>query len=378
MSDKITNYQCPACTGPLHFDSNSGKLECEYCESSFDVAEIEALYEKKDEKAEDAFEKEQTKKEKNKEWDRSELTEDWGEDGSSVHTYNCPSCGAELICDATTAATTCPYCDNPNIVPGQLSGTLKPDYVIPFRLDKQAAIAALKEHYKGKFFLPKAFKEQAHLEEIKGIYVPFWLYDADADADAVYRATRTHSYTRGDYRITETAHFVVKRGGVIRFQNVPVDGSSKMSNAYMDSIEPYDFSELVPFSTAYLPGFLADRYDEDDKACAERAELRCQNSALDALEADIHGYHTLTRKDSHVDIDYGKVKYALMPVWTLKTKWEGKDYLFMMNGQTGKLVGDLPVDKKKYLFTFAGMTALLTGLFSITGIGKFLLALFFL
>ncbi len=375
MSEKITNYQCPACTGPLHFVGASGKLECDYCDSTFDVAEIEALYEKKDQKAEEAFAEDTKKKEKHTEWDSTSMTDDWGEEGASMHTYHCPSCGAELICDATTAATTCPYCDNPNIVPGQLSGKLKPDLIIPFRLDKKAAVEALKAHYKGKLFLPKVFLDQNHIEEIKGIYVPFWLYDAEADANAVYRATRSHSYTRGDYHVTETQHFIIHRSGLIRFSNVPVDGSSKMSDAYMDSIEPYDFEGLVPFSTAYLPGYLADRYDEDHTACSERATFRCQNSALEALANDVKGYHTVTLKDSNVEIDCGKVKYALMPVWTLKTKWQDKEYLFMMNAQTGKLVGDLPVDQKKYWLVFALITALLTGLFSITGIGKLLVTL---
>ncbi len=378
MSEKITNYQCPACTGPLHFVGESGKLECDYCESSFDVAEIEALYGKKEEKAKEAFAQEQNKKDKNKDWDTSEITDNWGEDGNHMCTYNCPSCGAEILCDATTAASVCPYCDNPNIIPGQFSGKLKPDTVIPFVLDKNAAIAALKQHYKGKFFLPKAFKDQNHIQEMKGIYVPFWLYDADANANAVYRATRSHSYTRGDYHITETAHYVVKRSGIFRFQKVPVDGSSKMPDSYMDSIEPYAFEGLVPFSTAYLPGFLADRYDEDHTACSDRAELRCINSSLDLLSADVQGYHTVTLKDSHVDIDYGKVHYALLPVWTLKTKWNNKEYLFMMNAQTGKLVGDLPVDKKKYWLTFAAIAAAITGFLTLSGIGSFLSALFFM
>lgn len=102
MAEQITNYQCPACGGPLHFAGASGKLECEYCGSSFEVAEIEKLYQQKDEKAADAFHEESEKQA------AQEPAEDWDAAGDGMHVYNCPSCGAELICDENTAATSCP------------------------------------------------------------------------------------------------------------------------------------------------------------------------------------------------------------------------------------------------------------------------------
>ena len=212
MASQITNYQCPACTGPLHFASGSGKLECEYCGSAYDVAEIEALYAGQEEKAEAAFQETEAKGETGElgeepAWDTSALQEDWGADSEGMKAYSCPSCGAELICDATTAATSCPYCGNNTIVPGQFGGTMKPDYVLPFKLDKTAAVAALKKHYSKKFFLPRAFSSGNHLEEIQGIYVPFWLFDASAEADCRFHATRSHTHHEGDYRVTVIEHF---------------------------------------------------------------------------------------------------------------------------------------------------------------------------
>ena len=155
MPAQITNYQCPTCTGPLQFDGASGKLSCEFCGSSFPVAEIEALYAGKDAKAAEAQAKAEARREQAQNaaddgWDTSELNNDWGSEAEGMRAYNCPSCGAELICDETTAATSCPYCGNPAIVPGQLGGTLKPDYVLPFKLKKEDAIKALKKHYEGR------------------------------------------------------------------------------------------------------------------------------------------------------------------------------------------------------------------------------------
>ena len=177
MAIDITNHKCPACTGPLHFVGASGMLECDYCGSKYSIEEIEKLYAQDVAEAEEGFAKNEAKKEKEKA-EFEAMGMEWSEEeAKGMKTYSCPSCGAELICDATTAATSCPYCGNPTVIPGQFTGGLKPDLVIPFKLNKDQAVKALENHYKGKIFLPKAFKEHNHIEEIKGVYVPFWLCD---------------------------------------------------------------------------------------------------------------------------------------------------------------------------------------------------------
>ena len=360
MATQITNYQCPACMGPLHFVGESGRLECDYCGSNFNVAEIEALYKEKEQKAAKAAEDTENAPETKdgSEWDVSGLNEDWGADAEGMRTYSCPSCGAELLCEATTAATSCPYCGNPTVVPGQFSGILKPDYVLPFKLSKEDAIKALKKHYRKKPLLPSTFSKANHLEEIKGVYVPFWMYDGKASGSAQFHATQVHTYTSGDYEITETSHYDVRRAGSLGFEKIPVDASSKMPDDYMDSIEPYDYSDLKPFSTAYLPGFLADKYDVSVEDSRERADKRCVGSLICALKSTVSGYTTCNETSRNIHLKRGKVHYALLPVWLLNTKWEGKDFLFAMNGQTGKLVGNLPVSTKRVIGLFAAIAAL--------------------
>ena len=369
MPTQVTNYQCPACTGPLHFVGSSGKLECDYCGSKFDVAEIEALYAEKEQKAAEAQKTAEEKQEKAREsvgsdWDTSSLGNDWGADAEGLKSYACPSCGAELICDASTAATSCPYCGNPSVVPGQFTGSLKPDFVLPFKLSKDDAIKALKAHYKGKPFLPRTFTAENHLQEIKGVYVPFWMFDGEAEGSAQFEATRSRCYTSGDYEVTETDHFDVFREGSIAFSKVPVDASSKMPDDYMDSIEPFDYTDLKPFSTAYLPGFLADKYDVSVEDSHARADTRCEGSLVAALADTAEGYDICTPVSQDVTLHRGKVLYALLPVWMLSTKWQDKNYLFAMNGQTGKLVGDLPTSAGKFWGTFAAITAGLTAALS--------------
>ena len=370
MPAQVTNYQCPACTGPLHFVGSSGKLECDYCGSKFDVAEIEALYAEKEQKAAEAqkaAEKTQQKAQSAAEasgWDASELGSDWGEDSARMRSYSCPSCGAELICDETTAATSCPYCGNPSVVPGQFSGSLRPDYVLPFRLSKDDAVKALKAHYKGKPFLPRTFTQENHVQEIKGVYVPFWMFDGEAEGSAQFEATRSRCYRSGEYEVTETDHFDVYREGSIAFARVPVDASSKMPDDYMDSIEPFDYKDLKAFSSAYLPGFLADKYDVSAEESAQRADTRCEGTLVAALADTVEGYDFCTPVSQDVTLHRGKVHYALLPVWMLTTKWDGKNYLFAMNGQTGKLVGDLPTSVGKFWGTFAAIAGALTAVLS--------------
>ena len=347
MATQITNYQCPNCTGPLRFAGESGQLECSHCGSKLDVSVAEQLYADKEQAAAAATEPQ---------WDLSAAGEEWSaEEASHLRAYICPSCAAELICDDTTAATSCLYCGNPTVVPGQLAGQLKPDYVIPFKLDKNAATEALKKYYKGKKFLSKTFAAANHIEEIKGIYVPFWLFDGETDASMRFSATKVSTYTTGDWQITDTDHYRVVREGNVAFEKVPVDGSSKMPNAHMDAVEPFDYNDLKPFSTAYLPGFLADKYDEDEELCSKRANERIIASTENAFAATTRGYTTLTREYSSIDLKKGDVKYALMPVWMLSTKWKDRNFLFTMNGQTGKLIGDLPVDRGRYWSWFMGI-----------------------
>ena len=367
MPTQVTNYQCPSCTGPLHYSSESGKLECEFCGSSYDVAEIEALYAEKNQKAEQASAAEQKKEEQKAEQQAEQRAADpdgewafegdgWTEEGMKA--YNCPSCGAELICDETTAATSCPYCGNPTVVPGQFAGGLKPDYIIPFKLDKKAAKEKLKKHLSGKRLLPKAFKSENHISEVKGIYVPFWLYDTDASADIRYKATKTRFWSDNDYDYTETSYYAVHRSGSLGFDHVPVDGSASMENDLMESIEPFDFKEAVDFQTAYLAGYFADKYDVTASECEERANERIRHSTEDAFRDTVRGYSSVVPENTSIRLHNGTTKYALYPVWILQTKWKGDNYIFAMNDQTGKFVGNLPTDKSAFARWFLGTTGI--------------------
>ena len=347
MSD-LLEYKCPCCGGAISFDSRSQKMKCPYCDTEF---ETETLRE---------FEKEYIEEDAAPDWEDQEVerSEDElkGEDG--IVSYLCESCGGEILGDESMAASRCPYCDNPVIIRKQISGALRPDLVIPFLLDKKTAEERMKQHLKGKFLLPKAFKTENRIQELKGVYVPFWLYDCEAAADIRCRGTRIRVWRRGDREYTETSHYLVSRSGTIAFDSVPVDGSRKMADDLMESIEPYRYQEGKAFQPAYLAGYLADRYDLGAKECAPRANERIRQSTEKAFMDTIRGYEICEPLHTNIRLNRGKITYALLPVWILHTKYKGNLYTFAMNGQTGKFVGDLPADRGKMMIAGAGGFAL--------------------
>ena len=366
MSSKLTNYQCPSCTGPLRYDTSTGRLQCDYCGSSFTTAEIEKILQDKLEEAEHAAldtVAQQTAAANNSSWTAE--SGEWNPEAEGMRLYQCPSCGAELVCDMTTAATRCPYCGNPTVIPAQFHGKLRPDYILPFKVSREQAIAELKKYYKGKPLLPKRFSEENHLEEVRGVYVPFWLFSGTACADMSYSASNIHIARLGNEEVTTTEYYELRRTGTVEFSCIPADGSKKMPDDLMDSIEPFHYSELRTFSTAYMPGFLADVYDVEADTCYSHVEERAYRTTQQLIDSTVGGYTTIAPKSRSITLNKRKVSYALLPIWILSTRWGGRNYLFAMNGQTGKFTGDLPVSMGRFFAWFAGISLPLMGLLAL-------------
>lgn len=355
----ILEYKCPCCCGPLQFDTDSQKMKCPYCDNEFDAETLKANDDILKEEKPDMMD---WSSQPGNEWMQGEL------DGQKV--YLCNSCGGQIICDDTTGATDCPYCGSPVVLVGQFAGDKRPDLIIPFKLDKEAAKAGFKQHLQKKRLLPKQFRKDSYIDEIKGVYVPFWLFGAKADAQAYYHATKVTCWSDSQYNYTKTSHFRLFRSGSLSFDRVPVDGSSKMADDLMESIEPYYAQDEVPFQTAYLSGYIADKYDVDSDASISRANDRIKKSTLDQMATTATGYTTVTPENASVQFKNSSVRYALYPVWLLTAKWNGEIYNFAMNGQTGKFVGNLPMDKGAY-WRWTGLIALIATIIAF-GVSWFL------
>lgn len=355
MADML-EYKCPCCGGAINFDSKLQKMKCPYCDTEFDMETLKSYDEDLKKNAQD-----------NMNWDNSNEQTFTDEETEGMSVYVCNSCGGEIVADENTGATSCPYCGNPVVLKGRFSGDLKPDYVIPFRLSKEDAIKALSNHVNKKL-VPKIFKDKNHIDQIRGMYVPFWLFDADTEAHIHYKGTKVRHWSDSRYDYIETKYYLVGRGGNVGFTNVPVDGSSQMPDDLMESIEPFNFDEAVDFQTAYLAGYLADKYDVTKENSINRANQRIKNTTEQLFRQTASEYSSLTTQNSSVQFQNGTSKYALYPVWILNTSWNGQNFLFAMNGQTGKMVGDLPVDWGAFWRYFAIIAGSIAAVIIIIGL----------
>ena len=357
---KLREYKCPDCGGPMEWNAAVRKMKCPYCDSEYTVQE---LNEKLNFGGETETSGQTSPEEISSDFDDLTWENNSGyfsdEETAGMRVYSCVSCGAQLLAPETSGSMTCPYCSNNVVMTGQFTGDLKPERIIPFLKDKKAAKEALKKHVNSRRFVPRVFKEENHIDEIKAIYVPYWLFDAKAEVTALFEASRVSTRRSGNVEYTDTAHYRLQRGGGMNFDKVPVDASRNIADDLMESIEPFDFNEAVPFDMAYLAGFLADRYDVSAQECEDKAYRRMENSANQTVQSSLGGYTNVRTLQYDIHFTEGRTTYALYPVWILNTTWQDKKYIFAMNGQTGKFVGDLQLDKKDYYKSWAVLAAVL-------------------
>ena len=329
---KNLSYKCPNCTMPLKFDNEMKRFVCEYCDGSFLLEEIKDA----------ANDDEGYSWHENQETVPEEILE-------GTKSYVCKFCGAEIVTTAITSATKCPYCGNVLLVSESLTGMLRPNKIIPFEVDRSKLISLFNAFVKKKHFVPKGFKNNPVLQEVQGIYEPFWLYDSGVNGSVTYNATKTRSWSDSKYDYVETKYYEVDVDGEMQFSNVPADGSKRLDDNMMDSLEPFDYSKMIDFEPGYLSGHMAERFDVSADANLQRTKKRMWNSAEAQLRESVTGYSSVSKKSSNLNQFGRDVSYALFPVYVFSIMYQDKKYEYAVNGQTGKIVGELPFSKKEYL-----------------------------
>lgn len=347
-------YKCPQCGASLTFDADKQSWDCKFCLGSFDVETLEKHLAAQKEKNPDFEKPEEAGPEGGVEHDHVHVDDEFNK---YARAYICPDCGAEIVTDATTAATFCVFCHNPTIIPSRLAGEYRPSKVIPFKISKEAAQKAFMNWCRKKPLVPSAFKSRPQMEKITGMYLPFWLHDCAVSGTIHANAQKIRRWRSGNYEYTETQYYELFREGDMRFSGVPADGSSKMEDTMMDLLEPFEYDQMVDFSMSYLSGYLAEKYDVDKEAVFPRIKERVANDTISQLMTTTRGYDAIQVRHKEVRIKSKQVHYTLLPVWMLIYKHKDKKYLYAMNGQTSKVVGNLPISIGRMFAWFGGIAA---------------------
>lgn len=276
-------------------------------------------------------------------------------DENEVVHYECNNCGAEILTDPDTTATNCSFCGAPVVLGDRLRGELAPAKVIPFSISKEEAIAAFKKWCRNGLLTPRGFMAADRIKEITGIYVPFWMYDLDSNAQVEAVGTKIRTYTRGDYIYTETRFYNVYRDIDLRYVNVPVDASEKLNDELMDKLEPYHYGNLKEFKTPYLAGYIAEKYNFTDEELYSRVKEKVQPFIDSYIQSTIQGYATVNYKNKQIHTSKKNAMYVLLPVWMFAYDYDDQEHIFAMNGQTGKVVGKPPLSAGKIAAWFSGI-----------------------
>lgn len=340
----VIQYKCPDCGADMLFDSKSGMLQCQSCGRHDHIDDMQNSKQATDDGPIPDYESfvDETQYSTFKE--------------EEARQYQCNNCGAILITEKDTTATTCSFCGAAMVLSDRLSGQLAPAKVIPFKISKEEAQAAFKKWCKGGLLTPSGFMTADRIKSITGIYVPFWVFDINARGEAHAECTRVRHYSQGEYDVTETKHYNVYRKVDTNYDKIPCDASDKMDDKLMDKLEPFYYNDLKTFQAPYLAGYIAEKYNSTDKQLFPRIQNRVREYVHSYVHNTISGYTTVTMYDENYDIAQRKAEYTLLPVWMICYDYQKADHIFAMNGQTGKVVGKPPLSFGKIAAWFGGIT----------------------
>jgi uncharacterized Zn finger protein (UPF0148 family) len=349
----------------MAFDSQTGLLRCASCgrtdniekmaDKTVDSDDGTVTYDRDEEDtkaANSAFEKDYDDP---SDTDAPSRHSTFGENEATE--YHCKNCGAVLITDAQTTATTCSFCGAGVVLGDRLSGSLAPAKVIPFTISKAQAQEAFKKWCRKGLLTPSDFMTADRIKNITGLYIPFWLYDLNGRGEAEATCTRVRTYTSGDWIYTETKFYNVYRKVDLNYSRIPCDASKKMEDSMMDKIEPYQYSNLKDFNMPYLAGYIAEKYDFDDEQMLPRIKERVGSYVDNYIRSTINGYSSVNIHHKNINIIKKHTDYTLLPIWMVCYDYKQAEHNFAMNGQTGKIVGRPPLSKAKMAAWFTGISA---------------------
>lgn len=319
----VVSEKCLTCNAPLKYNSKEDLFICEYCGNKYTLNDLK-----------------KARKPKLKESSKKKM---------KIDSYTCENCGAVIILGENTSSTSCVYCKSSAIIKNRLEDLYEPSRIITFKFNKEDAINKYKELLKGRILIPDMFKDTNNIQDMEGLYVPFWLYNCNNQNSLYATCTKTSSWSDSKYLYTKTDYYKVTRFGKLKFNNVPNDAATRFDDKIMNSIEPFNYDEFKEFDKSYLAGYISEKYDVDSEEAFKNVTDRIDSDSKQYLLDDMKFYSSKTVDNYESKIEKFNHDYVLLPVWVLNIKYNDKIYRFSMNGQTGKFVGEIPVDKKKLI-----------------------------
>jgi len=314
--------KCPNCNAELHYDIKSEKLKCDYCGSTFDSEQKLKIN-----SAEKVEEKTNVKK------------------TVETKSYRCKYCGATLLTFDSTAATFCNYCGQESMLEDKLLKINEPDYIIPFKITKEQCLEIIKKKLSKNIIIPNYMKKNIVLDKVHAIYMPYAVYNFSKNGIATSSGKKFYK-RRGNYDYYKD--YVVKTDIDVKIEGISYDLASKFYDQYSYAIAPFDFNEAIPFSANYISGFYANCKDVD--------YLIYSNEAYDKAKKYVNlqlkkrkEYKTYGCINPNISLFRNEENIGMFPVYFLSFKNKEKICYAVINGQTGKIAIDLPIDVKKFI-----------------------------
>ena len=315
-------YECPNCGGNLKFDIASQQLKCDYCLTMKDPYEVT-----KDKDAEES-------------------------NAFDVTVFTCPQCGGEILSTDTSVAEFCSFCGASTILDSRISKEKRPAYIIPFQQTKDACKEIYLAKMKRAIFAPNELKDKKYIDSFRGIYIPYWAYTISHKGHI--HMTGKKSYQRGNYQYTD--HYGLSGDIDACYGDLSYDASSSFSDTISEQIAPFDVKQTKKFTPSFLSGFYADTADVGSDVYKDDAIKIANDSSYNKLK-NLPDFKDLTISSGSSNTDLNTLLHThcdapertLYPVWFMSYRKGNRVAYATVNGQTGKVAADIPVDSKKYI-----------------------------
>ena len=327
MND-ANDYKCSKCGAILKLDKGIQTFKCEHCKTECNLDSLNSIE----------------------------------NSSNGIGVYTCQKCGSEMLSNINNEITSCIYCNNDEILKNKLGKDFNPEYIIQFKTTKNDVIKEFKKLYKKNLLIPLTL---ANIKEIRGMYVPSYIYNFDSTGEVEFECEFSSTWVSSGYRYTKKDKYKIIRAGNMSFQNIPVIGSKKMENDIIKSIEPFDYKELKEFNSSYLLGFLSEKYNVSVEDSINLVTDKAKTYFIEEMKKNIKDFNKITETDSSINIYNYMSSKVLLPVWFLNVNYKGKIYKFAMNGQTGKMLGDIPKNIIKVIFMWLGLFIIISFLLLI-------------